>query len=205
MTRSPATSLNKVRAWFVYREVRELQAPVYTLRARSATFSFWIVSGMLGLAVASAIGGGQLSVILFSVTGAALLIWLMAVLLLIPAVYYNDQRVVVLNFARVHVLPWWTIDRVDQGIDMVFTLKTGQKIHAYGSPYPRRGSALMPTRKTASSRNFDGDSSILEGFRSNARDTGAVATHSWDATVLFIGAGLAVLFLLANLAGRLLT
>lgn len=197
MTQSPATSLSNVLARFRHRAIRELTQPVYSLRARSATISFWIVAIALGVAVISAIASGQIGVIIFTAPGAALFVWLLAVLLLTPGVYYDHDRVVVLNFARVHVLPWSTVARIEQGIDLVFTLNDGRKIHAYGSPYPRRNNGLMQTKPQPSGRNYDGDTSILEDFRRNARDTGELATHRWDVAVLVTGAILLVLFVSA--------
>lgn len=145
---------------------------------------------MLALTLISAMSSGQTRLAIVTAPIAAFFVWLFSVLLLAPRVSYNRDRVVIVNFARVHCLPWPTISHVAQGIDLVFTLNDGRKIHAFGSPYPKRGNALMKTKTVASGRNHDGEVWILEDFRRNARDTGAVAAHPWQKTTLLIGLAL---------------
>ena len=187
MTPSPATSRSKARTFFRARAVRELEEPVYTLRAVSATISFWIIAALLAIALISAVAGGQFDVVLFTAPVASFLVWLIFVLLLAPGVTYNSKGVVIVNFARVHVVPWAMIARIEQRIDLLFTLHDGTKIHAFGSPYPKRGNALFQTKPQVSGRNYDGDVSILEDFRRNAVDAAAVATHRWSLSTLLVG------------------
>lgn len=183
------------RAIFRNSDVRGLTAPVYTLRAPSATVSFWIVAAALALSVVSSAAEANWSLAAFALFGGSLIIWLLSTLLLAPAVYYNAERVVVVNFLRIHVLPWARIEQMNQGIDLVFTLTDGRRIHAYGAPYPRRSNRMGSTRNAVSGRNYDGDISILDGFRRAAIDTGAPATHRWRTGQIVLGLALVVLFL----------
>lgn len=102
---------------------------------------------------------------------ALLLAWALWIALYRPSVRYDENRVVVTNIGRVHVLPWGQIAAVDQGLNLVFRLRDGRTLNAWGSPYPRRPGniELMLDRRTRPEYDFHRNAAMLEHYVAVAR------------------------------------
>lgn len=178
----------------------------YTIRSTSAVIGFWLGAGLLSLIALSPLLSGQWRVLLFALPISGFLIWSLWLLLYRPALRYDESRAVVWNIGRYHVLPWASIASMQQSFNLVFVLQSGKRIVAQGTPYPRRRNTMAPSQvpiRMRESRNYDGDISVLEGFRTGAHDDGSRDEHFWDAPGLIIGAGLLLLVASTSLIGAL--
>ncbi|MFM6975070.1 MAG: hypothetical protein ACKOXM_08120 [Agromyces sp.] len=155
---------------------------------------------IVALAVAGLwpVAQGNWPVALFALPVSALTAWVFWIVLARPALYYDRNRVVIVNFLRTHSVPWPAVESISQRLNMVFTLKNGLRITAVGVPYPKKGN-LMGAREMYV--NYDGDTSVLEDFRANAVDRGLPETHNWDRVHLRIGIALIVLTVIATVIG----
>ncbi len=166
----------------------------YVVRSASAVIPFWI-----GIVVLAAVVGTPLvqldwHLFVFTLAPALLLAWILWFVLFRPAVRYDADKAVVINFGRVHVLPWAHVTHVRQGISLVFDLDVGKPVSAFGVPAPRRTGNVMGNidRRTRPVESFHREAELLDGFRLAATTGSAPVTTRWDLIPLAIGAALAV-------------
>ncbi len=176
----------------------------YTIRSSSAVVGFWLGTIVIAVVTIVPITTSNWRLLLFAAPVGVLVIWMLWLTLYLPALYYDNDRVIIVNMGRIYLLPWSKVESIDQRLSLIFTLQDGSRITAMGTPYPRRGN-LMPTRTTASpsSRNYDGDISILDGFRAGAVEHGEPISRKWDAPALWIGAVIVLLVVLASVVDRI--
>lgn len=175
----------------------------YVVRSASAVLPFWIGLVVLAVVVGTPVVLADWRVFGFAVGPALLLAWILWFVLYRPAIHYDTTKAVVVNFGRVHVLPWGHVTHIRQGISLVFDLDAGKPISAFGAPAPRRTGNVMGNfdRKTRPAETFHREAELLDGFRMAATpDPAPVSTH-WDLIPLVIGGALAVAVLVEILIG----
>ncbi|MFM6973929.1 MAG: hypothetical protein ACKOXM_02105 [Agromyces sp.] len=183
---------------------RLLGSPSYTIRSTGSVVAFWIAAAGLILTSAWTVVRGDWSLAVFALPLSALLIWSMWVLLHQPKIQYDDDRVIIVNFCRTHIIPWVSVRRVEPRFGLTFWLVDDRRIQAVGAPTPRR-SNLMPTRSNGvSGRTYDGDVSVLNGFCDAAIDRGHVIEQRWERRQLWVGGTLAALVAVSSLVGTML-
>lgn len=170
---------------------RSDRAGRYTVRSAGAVIPFWIGVVVLAVVAVTPIVNRDWRVAGFAVPVAVLLAWALWMILYRPAVHYDSSRAVVINIARVHVLPWGHVTRVRQGIGLIFDLDAGKPVTAIGAPAPRRSGNVMSNfdrRTRPPEESFNRDSDLLEGVRRAAPPDPAPVTAAWDTVPLVIGA-----------------
>lgn len=183
--------------------LRHLDKVHYSLRSTAATVSFWIGTVALIVVAVTPLFTANWKLALFSVPFAALLIWTLLIALHEPAIYYDEHRVVVVNFGRIWVLPWAQVTDIHQGLNLVFSLRDGREVTAAGSPSIRRRSALMPNRNSSTPRTTDGEVGTLQGFHDGASDDGAEVEVYWRKRLLWAGAVIVIVVIAASIIGAL--
>lgn len=162
---------------------------------------FWLGAGVIVLVGSTPMWSGNWAFALFSMPAAAVFVWLLWILLYRPALRYDEQRVVVWNIGRIHVLPWSHIDEVQQALNIVFVLNDGTRVIAQGTPTPKRRSsierAITPRRKETAA-DVDGDVVVLESFRQNATSSTEPVQHTWDRVAWLIGVGVAAVLVISS-------
>jgi hypothetical protein len=117
-------------------------------------------------------------------------------LLLHPHVRYDDQRAVITNIGRVHVVPWSRVDTVRQNLNLTFVLDDGRQIRATGVTAPRgRGLVLAGLTRGnmgVNSGDFHQHADALRPVQSAALRTDEPVVSRWDVVPLAIGAVLAL-------------
>lgn len=162
----------------------------YTMRAASAVAAFWVGAAILVVVVGTPLVRGDLGVFAFIVGPAALLAWLLWMLLYRPLVRYDDLGVRIVNIGRVHELPWSAVSVVQQRIGLDFRLSDGRTIRAIAVPPPARpGNVVsMLDRRERREYDFHHHASVLEAYRIAAPPSAETATSRWDSPALVLGA-----------------
>lgn len=166
----------------------------YVVRSASAVIPFWVGVVVLAAVVGTPLVQLDWRLFGFAIAPALLLAWILWFVLFRPAVHYDADKAVVINFGRVHVLPWSHVTHVRQGISLVFDLDDGKPVKAFGAPAPRRTGNVMSNfdRRTRPVETFHREAELLDGFRKSANPDSAPVTTRWDVIPLAIGAALAV-------------
>jgi hypothetical protein len=175
----------------------------YVVRSASAVLPFWIGLVVLAVVLGTPLALADWHLFGFAIGPALLLAWILWFVLYRPAIHYDAARAVVINFGRVHVLPWGHVTHIRQGISLVFDLDAGKPVSAYGAPAPRRTGNVMGNfdRKTRPVETFHREAELLDGFRRGAAPDAAPVTVSWDVIPLVIGGILAIVVLVEVLIG----
>jgi len=132
---------------------------------------------------------GQWQLAAWALAPALLLAWVLWIVLYRPSVRYDEERVVVTNIGRVHVVPWAQVASVDQGLNLVFRLRDGQVLNAWGSPYPRRPGniELLLDRRTRPEYDFHRNATLLEHYVTGAPPSTEPSLQRWEFVPLGIG------------------
>lgn len=179
-----------MRVIFPSRYRRRLTEPQYTLRSGVALIGFWLAAIVIVLVAGWPLVRGNLAVASFSLPAGGLVIWLLHVTIYQPAVYYDRHRLIVVNVLRVHDIPWARVSALRPSVDLVIELDDGRRLHATGAPYPRRGLRMSTEREPrgrGAGRNFDGDVSVLDDFRSHAEPSSEPVVSAFDRLEIAIG------------------
>lgn len=173
---------------------RKARSGRYVVRSASAVIPFWIGMVILAVVVGTPVVRADWRLVAFSIGPVLLLAWILWFVLFRPAVHYDSERAVVVNFGRVHALPWGHVTGIRQGISLVFDLDDGKPISAFGAPAPRRTGNVMGNfdRRTRPVESFHREAELLDGFRRGATPSEAPVTTRWDVIPLVIGAVLLV-------------
>ncbi len=169
---------------------QKARARRHVVRSAGAVIPFWIGAVILAVVVGTPLVLADWRLFGFVIAPALLLAWVLWFILYRPAVHYDDAGAVVINFGRVHVLPWARVTSIRQGISLVFDLDTGKPVSAFGAPAPRRTGNVMSNfdRRTRPVESFHREAELLDGFRLAAAPDSAPVTTHWDAVPLVIGA-----------------
>lgn len=109
-----------------------------TFRATSSAFTFWAVIAGLVLVVVDLIARGRWDILVPSLPLILLIAWAFWLVLWHTSILVTGDRVEVINFARVHELPWPRISDVQLRAQVSFTLDTGAVVNSWGGPFPKR-------------------------------------------------------------------
>ncbi|HXR45691.1 MAG TPA: hypothetical protein VN759_12825 [Pseudolysinimonas sp.] len=180
---------------------RTARAGRYVLRSASTVIPFWIGVVVLAGVIAIPLLQADWHLLRFVLGPCLLLAWVLWFALYRPAVHYDAQRAVVVNFGRIHVLPWSHVTAVRQGISLVFELDAGKRISAFGVPAPRRTGNVAGNfdRRTRPVESFHHEAELLDGVRQAAAPVSEPVTRSWDVVPLAIG-GVLVLAVIVEFA-----
>lgn len=164
----------------------------YVLRDTVTAVVFWLAAALGVVLVGDAAFRGDLARVAVSAPIAAFVLWILWMVMLHPHIRYDEDRVVVTNIGRVHVLPWTRVVTVRQKLNLTFELDDGRVIRATGVTAPRdRGlllSGLTKGRLGAGSANYHRNADVLRPLRDAAAPTDASVVSRWDAVPLLIGA-----------------
>lgn len=168
----------------------------YVLRDTVTTVVFWLAVAFGAVMAGDPLVRGDLAGFGRTAPIVAFVLWLLWLLLFHPHVRYDEERVVVTNIGRVHVLPWSRVVAVRQKLNLAFELDDGRWVRATGVTAPRdRGlllSGLTKGRMGAGSANYHRNADILSPMREAAAPSDEAVVARWDAVPLLIGAVLAV-------------
>jgi len=173
---------------------RTARAGRYVVRSASTVIPFWIGVVVLAGVIAIPLVQADWHLLRFVIGPALLLAWVLWFVLYRPAVHYDAERAVVVNFGRIHVLPWSHVTGVRQGISLVFELDAGKPISAFGAPAPRRTGNVAGNfdRRTRPVESFHREAELLDGARQAAAPSAEPVSVRWDVIPLAIGAVLAL-------------
>lgn len=161
----------------------------FVMRATSSIAVFWIGVAVMAVVIAASLFQGNLRLFAFVIAPALLLTWILWILLYRPAVRYDTNRVVVVNVARTHVLPWHRVASVRQRLGIDFELAGGGVVRAIAVPPPREPGIVARNfdRRTRPAFDFSRNAEILDGFRSAAAPGDESVVSRWELLPLAIG------------------
>ncbi len=169
----------------------------YVLRDTVMAIVFWLAAALGVVLVGDPVLRGDLVLVAVTAPIVALALWVLWMVLFHPHIRYDEQKVVVTNIGRVHVLPWSRVVAVRQTLSLGFELEDGRRIAATGVTAPRgRGlmlSGMTRGRMGVGSEDFHRNADALRPLQAAAATTDAPVVSRWDRVPLLIGAGLAVL------------
>ncbi|HEU0206630.1 MAG TPA: hypothetical protein VFQ74_08060 [Pseudolysinimonas sp.] len=173
---------------------RTTRAGRYVIRSASVVIPFWMGIAVLAVVVGTPLVRADWQLFGFAAGPALLLAWILWFVLYRPAVHYDGTRAVIINFGRVHVLPWSRVTSVRQGISLIFDLDSGKPVSAFGAPAPRRTGNVAGNfdRRTRPVETFHRDAELLDGFRRSAPPDPTPVTVHWDVIPLAIGVALLI-------------
>lgn len=162
----------------------------YTLRATSALVGFWAGTVVLAACVLVPLVRGDWAVFGFALAPSLFLCWLLWLILYRPAVHYDSSSATVVNIGRIHVIPWARVTAVVQKVNLVFELRSGRTISAWGVPYPRRPGNLerLIDRRTRRPYDLDVNARTLDEMRRSAAPSATQVDSRWDVVPLMMGA-----------------
>lgn len=161
-------------------------------RPGSSLVAFWAVVAVAVLLVGEALLQGDLRVFAEAVAPAALVIWIIWMIVLRPHIAFDADHVVVTNPGRIIEIPWQRAVEVRQRLQIVIDLDDGSTVTCWGSPFPEKPGRR---RATAESRREADVAGPLEDARraANLRQRDAQVVRRWDAVSLAVGAACVVL------------
>ncbi|HLP22512.1 MAG TPA: hypothetical protein VK139_00515 [Microbacteriaceae bacterium] len=200
---------NPLRAISRSRFRSRLSEPNYAIRSIASLVSYGIVAIAVSASALWPAVNGSGRMLAFTLPFAGFLLWALWVLMARPAMYYDAERVIVVNFAHAWVVPWFRVSGVEQRINLVVYLKDGTPIQAVGTPqakrvYPQKapfdlssmpilGRASTSAPRVANTGLDRSESATLNEFASTAVDTGAPVERIFLRGSLITGAVLAAL------------
>jgi hypothetical protein len=157
---------------------------------------FWLAAALGVVFVGDPVLSGDLPRFAATAPIVAAVIWVLWLVMFHPHIRYDEERVVVTNIGRVHVLPWSRVVAVRQKLNLAFELDDGRWVRATGVTAPRdQGlllSGLTKGRMGAGSANYHRNADILTPMREAAVPSDEAVVARWDAVPLLIGAVLLV-------------
>jgi hypothetical protein len=160
-----------------------------TLRATASAVSFWAAAVIAVLLFVDAAVRGSWDVVLRWGPLALFILWVLWLLLLRSSIRLERERVVVVNLARLHEIPWSRVADMLAGPQVRVELDSGRTITCWGGPFPPRPGL----RQTAPAPGAVEEMRIVQ---ESAPASDAAVRSRWDVPVLVVGGLLLVVAML---------
>lgn len=165
---------------------------------------FWLAVVLGVILIGDPVLRGDLALLGTTAPIVAFVIWVLWMVLFHPHVRYDEERAVVTNIGRVHVLPWSRVVTVRQNLGLGFELDDGRRITATGVTAPRGSGmvldALSRGKLGVGSVDFHRNADALRPLQAAAAASDEPVVSRWDRIPLLIGSGLALLLIIDLIA-----
>ena len=164
-------------------------------RPLSSLIGFWAVAIFAALLVGDTLVGLHWAAFFTWLVPAALVVWLLWLVLYRPIILFDNSHIVVVNPFRIVEAPWGHVTAVRQRLQIMLDLDDGKTVTCWASPFPEK-----PGRRRPSSYGTGGGppsrvdfSRPLESMRLGAlassvdRKEERPITRRWDWVAIGIG------------------
>ena len=163
-----------------------------TLRAKTSVVVFVALVLLCVVLLADALVRGRPDVALAALPAALLLGWLGFVVFALPCVRISDHGLRIVNVLRTTDATWPAIEDVAVRFQTIVTLKSGQRVRAWGGPTAARESGTAPP---APERKLSASQRLEQAWATHRSATAgeSTVTRSWHWLSICIGGALAVI------------
>jgi hypothetical protein len=169
-----------------------------TLRAGSSAVVFAVVVIAVVLLTGDAVLKGAWPVAARTAGIGALVVWVAWMLLWRPSIRVLPDRAVVVNVGRIAEVPWTRVVDIRRRLQLILDLDDGQRVEAWGSPFPRR----RPIGPSARTDDRDPGLMALRGAWAGAAPEAGAVVRRTDVHALLIGVAAVLALVLGLAVGR---